>query len=139
MLYFDKKGKLSPRYVGSYVIRKQVGKVAYKLDLSFEITMVHLVFHVSVLRKFVVDPSSIMPLEEVGIEENLTYEEVSVEILDWQVKKLRNKEVSCVNVLWRNQLVKSVTWEVKLLSYPSLKALNSCMIFFMSYYMHAYS
>ena len=75
--------------------------------------MVHPVFHVSMLRKCLGDPSSIVPLEVINVEENLTYEEVPVEILDRQVKKLRNKEVASVKVLWRNQLVESATWEAE--------------------------
>ena len=110
---FGKNGKLSPRYVGPYRIVKRVGKVVYELELPFEMSMVHLVFHVSMLRKCIGDPSSIVPLEVVNVEENLTYEEVPVEILDRQVKRLRNKEIASVKVLWRNQLVESTTWEAE--------------------------
>ncbi|MDV3192332.1 MAG: hypothetical protein Q8853_02695, partial [Candidatus Phytoplasma australasiaticum] len=57
-----------------------------------DMNMVHSAFHVSILRKYVGDPSGIVPLELVGIMEyNLTYEEVPVEILDRQLKRLRNK------------------------------------------------
>jgi hypothetical protein len=73
--------------------------VAYERDLSLELASVNPVFHVSMLRKCVGDPSSIVPLGVVNVEENLTYEEVPVEILDRQVKKLRNKEVASVKVL----------------------------------------
>ena len=110
---FGKKGKLSPRYVGPYQIVKRVGSVAYELDLPLEMSMVHPVFHVSMLRKCLGDPSSIVPLEVVNVEENLSYEEVPVEILDRQVKRLRNKEIASVKVLWRNQLVESATWEAE--------------------------
>ena len=54
-----------------------------------------------------------MSLQDVSIEENLTYEEVPVEILDRQVKRLRNKEITSVKVLWRNKLVESATWEAE--------------------------
>ena len=57
------------------------------------------------LKKCIGDPVSILPLEGLGVDENLSYEEVPVEILDRQVKKLRNKEVVSVKVLWRNHLV----------------------------------
>ena len=109
VVHFGKKGKLSPRYVGPYQIVKRVGSVAYELDLPLEMSMVHPVFHVSMLRKCLGDPSSIVPLEVANVEENLSYEEVPVEILDRQIKRLRNKDVASVKVLWRNQLVESAT------------------------------
>ena len=65
------------------------------------------------LRKCLGDPSSIVPLEVVNVEENLSYEEVPVEILDRQIKRLRNKEIASVKVLWRNQLVESAIWEAE--------------------------
>ena len=47
------------------------------------------------------------------MNENVSYEEVPIEILDRQVKTLRNKEVDSVKVLWRNQLVEGATWEAE--------------------------
>ncbi|WMV29676.1 hypothetical protein MTR67_023061 [Solanum verrucosum] len=110
---FGKKGKLSPRYVGSYQIVKRIGKVAYELDLPNELASVHLVFHVSMLKKCIGDSVSIIYLEGLGVYESLSYEEAPVEILDRQVKKLRNKEVASVKVLWRNHLVEGDTWETE--------------------------
>lgn len=75
--------------------------------------MVYLVFQVLMLRKFMGDPNFIVPLKYVIIEEYLTYEDVIVEILDLQVRRLRNKEVTSVKVLWRNQQVESASWEVE--------------------------
>ena len=111
---FGKKGKLSPRYVGPYKVMRRIGKVAYELELPSEMDLVHPVFHVSMLRKCVGDPNAIVPLDVVGVvEDNLTYEEVPVQILDRQVKRLRNKDVASVKVLWRNQQVESATWEAE--------------------------
>ncbi|WMV24621.1 hypothetical protein MTR67_018006, partial [Solanum verrucosum] len=53
------------------------------------------------------------PLEGLKIKENLAYEEVPVEILERQVKRLRNKEVASMKVLWRNHLVEGATWEAE--------------------------
>ena len=92
---------------------KRFGNAAYELDLPLEMSMVHPVFHVSMLRKCLGDPSAIVPLDMVNVEENLSYEEVPVEILDRQVKRLRNKEIASVKVLWGNQLVESATWEAE--------------------------
>ncbi|CAN4105365.1 unnamed protein product [Withania somnifera] len=110
---FGKKGKLSPRYIGPYKIIKRYGQVAYELELPQELSTVHPVFHVSMLRRCISDPSSITPIEDVQITEDLTYEEVPIAILDRQVKKLRNKEMASIKVLWRNQQVEEVTWEAE--------------------------
>ncbi|WMV24817.1 hypothetical protein MTR67_018202 [Solanum verrucosum] len=109
VMKFGKKGKLSPRYVGPYEILKRVEKVAYELKLPIKLAPVHPVFHIFMLKKCIGNPMSIVPLEGLGVNENLSYEKVSGEILDCQVKKLRNKEVASVKVLWRNHLVEGVT------------------------------
>ncbi|WMV50334.1 hypothetical protein MTR67_043719 [Solanum verrucosum] len=113
VMRFGKKGKLSPQYVGPYQILTSVGEVAYELELPSELAPVHPVFHVSILKKCIGDLVSILPLEGLGVDENLSYGEVPVEILDRQVKKLRNKEVVSFKVLWRNHLVEGSTWEVE--------------------------
>ncbi|WMV55013.1 hypothetical protein MTR67_048398 [Solanum verrucosum] len=61
VMRFGKKGKLTPHYVGSYQILKRVGKVAYELDFRNELALVHPVSHVSILKKCVGDPTSIVP------------------------------------------------------------------------------
>ncbi|WMV49795.1 hypothetical protein MTR67_043180 [Solanum verrucosum] len=113
VMWFGKKGKLSPRYVGPYRISKRIGKVAYELELPQELATVHLVFHVSMLKKCMGDPSLIIPTEDIGIKDSLSYEEIPVQILDRQVRKLKTKEVTSVKVLWRNQFVEEATWEAE--------------------------
>ncbi|TMX01947.1 hypothetical protein EJD97_023034 [Solanum chilense] len=103
---FVKKGKHSPRYIGPYRIFKRVGNLAYELELPKELEAVHPVFYMSIVKKFLVDPSLIVPTENVGIKDNLSNEEVLVQILDRQVHTLRKKEVASVHVLWRNHLLK---------------------------------
>ena len=108
---FGKKGKLILHYVGPYEILQRIEKVAYKLRLPSDLALVHPVFHVSMPTNCVGDPESIISIEVISVDENLSYEEVRVEILDRQLKKLRNKEVACVKVLWRNHVVEGETWE----------------------------
>ena len=91
---FGKKGKLSPGHIGPCRISKRVGNVAYELELPQELEAVHLVFHISMLKKCLSDPSLIVPIEKFGVKDNISYEEVPVRILDRQVRKLRTKEVS---------------------------------------------
>ncbi|WMV14130.1 hypothetical protein MTR67_007515 [Solanum verrucosum] len=111
VMRFGKKGKLSPRYVGHYRILKRIGKVAYELELPTDLAAVDPVFHISLLKKCVGDPASVMPLETVAVKDSLSYEDVPVEILDRQVRRLRNKEVASVKVWWRSQSVERAIWE----------------------------
>ncbi|TMX03424.1 hypothetical protein EJD97_016443 [Solanum chilense] len=63
--------------------------------------------------KYIGDPDSILPIEVLGINDNLSYEEVPVEILYIQVKRLINKEVGSIKVLWRNYLVEGATCDAE--------------------------
>ena len=86
VMRFDRKEKLNPRYVGPYKILKRIGKVADELELTAELAAVHPIFHISLLKKCVDDPASIVPLESVAVNDSLSYEDVLVEILDRQVR-----------------------------------------------------
>ncbi|KAL5568108.1 hypothetical protein UlMin_024683 [Ulmus minor] len=75
VMQFGKKGKLSPRYIEPFEILERIGKVAYRLALPPELSSVHNVFHVSMLRKYISDPSHVLESEPIEVHENLTYEE----------------------------------------------------------------
>ena len=111
VIRFGKRGKLSPRYIGPYPIIERIGPVAYKLNLPDELSRIHNVFHMSMLRKYVYDPSHVLKDLPIHIEENLTYEEQPVEILDRRDQGLRTKIIPLVKVLWRNQSYEEATWE----------------------------
>ncbi|CAN6712584.1 unnamed protein product [Malus baccata var. baccata] len=106
---FGKKCKLSPRYIGPYMITERVGEVAYRLDMPSELSKVHDVFHVFMLRHYISDPSHMIPPQPLEINSNLTYDEEPMTILDWKDKVLRNKTVRLVKVLWRNHSVEEAT------------------------------
>ncbi|WMV09189.1 hypothetical protein MTR67_002574 [Solanum verrucosum] len=59
------------------------------------------------------NPSIIIPTKDIGIKDNLSYEEIPIEILGRHVRKLRSKEVALVMVLWRNQFGEEATWEAE--------------------------
>ncbi|XP_070056986.1 uncharacterized protein [Nicotiana tomentosiformis] len=107
------EGKLRLRYVGPYRIIQRKGEVAHKLGLSPGMSLVHPVFHVSMLKKVVGDPSAIAPVETIEVNEELSYEEIPVAIIHRQLRKLRNKEIAYIKVLWRNQQVEEATWEAE--------------------------
>ncbi|XP_070010665.1 uncharacterized protein [Nicotiana sylvestris] len=113
VMRLGKKGKLSPRYVGPYRVTQRIRQVAYRLEFPPEMSLVHPAFHVSMLKKVVGDPSTIVPIEAIEVNEELSYEEIAVAILDRKFHKLRNKEVSSVKVLWQSQQVEEATWEVE--------------------------
>ncbi|KAL0534344.1 hypothetical protein IC582_028634 [Cucumis melo] len=111
VLRFERKGKLRPRFVGPFEILERIGPVAYRLALPPSLSTVHDVFHVSMLRKYVPDPSHVVDYEPLEIDENLSYVEQPVEVLAREVKTLRNKQIPLVKVLWRNHRVEEATWE----------------------------
>ncbi|XP_070679239.1 uncharacterized protein [Malus domestica] len=109
VVQFGKKGKLSPRYIGPYMITERVGEVAYRLELPSKLSKVHNVFHVSMLRHYVTNPSHVIPPQPLEINLNLTYDEEPMTLLDWKDKELRNKTVPLVKVLWKNYSVEEAT------------------------------
>ena len=88
MMSFGKNKKLSPRFVGPYQILKHIWKFFYELDFSNKLVSVHPVFHVSMLESCIQDLLSIIPMERIGVDESLSCEEVQVEILLRQFKRL---------------------------------------------------
>ena len=72
VMRFRKKKKLSPRYVGPYKNMKRVSKVENELELPAKLEAVHPVFHISLLKKCVGDPASIVPLESEAVEDSLS-------------------------------------------------------------------
>ena len=106
---FGKKGKLSPRYIGPFEILERIGVLAYRLALPPNLASVHDVFHISMLRKYVYDPSHVIEFESLEVFENLTYEEKPVKILDKKDQVLRNRVIPLVKVFWRNHVVEEAT------------------------------
>ena len=67
---FGKKGKLSPRFIEPYEVIEKVGSVAYRLALSLELEKIHNVFHVSMLRRYMSDPSHVVSSETIELRPN---------------------------------------------------------------------
>ena len=88
---FGKKTKLIPRYIVPYRVYKRAGNVAYELELHQDIETVHPIFHVSMLKKCLVDSSLIVPTENVWIKDSLSSEEFPVQILDSSSSQVENK------------------------------------------------
>ncbi|GKB81386.1 putative reverse transcriptase domain-containing protein, partial [Tanacetum coccineum] len=91
VVQFGKKGKLAPRYMGPFEIVECVRPVAYRLKLPQEQSCAHNTFHVSNLKKCLAEPDVQVPLDEIEIDENLRFVEEPIEIVEWDVKKLKRR------------------------------------------------
>ena len=111
ILRFGKKGKLSPRYIGPYEIIERIGTLAYRLDLPPELSRIHNVFHICMLRKYMPHHSHVIRPELVELQIDLTYAVEPVQILSREVKKLRSKRIPLVKVQWQNHHREEATWE----------------------------
>ncbi|XP_074313955.1 uncharacterized protein LOC141649158 [Silene latifolia] len=111
IIRFDKRGKLSKKYIGPYKIFARVGEVAYRLALPPSLDQVHNVFDVSQLWKYMSDPSHVLDVEKIELDEALTYAEIPKEVLDRKVSKTRNGESVLLKVLWSNHNVEEATWK----------------------------
>ncbi|KAK4734240.1 hypothetical protein R3W88_008501 [Solanum pinnatisectum] len=98
VMRFGKKGKLSPRYIGPNEILECVGSVAYRLTLPPNLSGVHLVFHVSMLKRYHGDGDYIIKWNSIVLDKDLKYGEEQIAILDHDVRKLRTKEIKSVKV-----------------------------------------
>ena len=113
VMRFGKKEKLAPRYIRPFEILERIGMVAYRLALPLDMSQVHPVFHVSMLRKYISDPSHVLQPQSVEVNDDLTYEEEPVAIVDYQIRQLRSKTIPMVKVLWRSNNVEEHTCEME--------------------------
>ena len=109
VIRFRKRGKLNPKYIGPFRIVERSGLVAYRLELPSELSRIHNVFHVSMLRKYISDPSHVLETPPFELDEDLTFEVQPVGIVDQEIKELRNKTILMVKVLWRSGSIEETT------------------------------
>ena len=89
IMRFEKKGKLSPKFIEPFEILERVKKVVYRLALSPDLASVHNIFQVSMLTKYISDPYHILRQEPIEVYKDLTYEEKPIKIIDRQKKKAK--------------------------------------------------
>ncbi|GKB55291.1 putative reverse transcriptase domain-containing protein, partial [Tanacetum coccineum] len=98
VIRFGRRGKLSPQYIGPFKIIERIGPVVYKLELLNKLRGIHSTFHVSNLKKCLADENLVIPLEEIQLEDKLHFIEEPVEIMDREVKQLKQSQIPIVKV-----------------------------------------
>ena len=98
VMRFGKRGKLSPRYIGPFEVLKREEEVTYELALPPGLSGMHPVFHVSMLKRYHGDGNYIIHWDSILLDENLTYEQESVAILDREIRKLRSREIASIKL-----------------------------------------
>ncbi|GKE10216.1 hypothetical protein Tco_1413767 [Tanacetum coccineum] len=111
VIRFGKRGKLNPRYIGPFKILVKVGTVAYQLELPEQLSRVHSTFHVSNLKKCLSDERLAILLDEIHVDDKLNFIEELVEIIDREVKRLKQSRIPIVKVCWNSRRGLEYTWE----------------------------
>ncbi|GJX84122.1 putative reverse transcriptase domain-containing protein [Tanacetum coccineum] len=111
VIRFGKRGKLNPRYIGPFKILAKVGTLAYRLKLPEQLSRVHITFYVSNLKKCFVDEPLAIPLDEIQIDDKLNFIGEPVEIMDREVKRLKQSRIPIVKVCWNSRRGPEFTWE----------------------------
>ncbi|GKE89134.1 putative reverse transcriptase domain-containing protein [Tanacetum coccineum] len=111
LICFGKRGKLNPRYIGPFKILAKVRTVAYQLELPEQLSRVHSTFHVSNLKKCLIDEPLAILLDEIYVDDKLNFIEEPVEIMDREVKRLKQSRIPIVKVRWNSRRGPGYTWE----------------------------
>jgi hypothetical protein len=111
MQRFKVKGRLSPRFIEPFLILKRVGEASYQLELPDHLADVHDVFHVSQLKKCLREPEEQLPMEDLSVQDDLTYMEYLIKILDTLTRVTRSKVIRMCKVQWSHHGEDETTWE----------------------------
>ncbi|GJV93256.1 retrovirus-related pol polyprotein from transposon TNT 1-94 [Tanacetum coccineum] len=111
VIRFGKRGKLNPHYIGPFKILERIDPMAYKLELPEELRNVHSTFHVSNLKKFLSNESLVIPMKELRLDDKLNFLEEPVEIMDREVKQLKQHHIPIVKVRWNSKRGQNLRWD----------------------------
>ncbi|GJX00398.1 hypothetical protein Tco_0184311, partial [Tanacetum coccineum] len=92
-------------------ILARVGPVAYTLELHGELKGVYSTFYVSNLKKCLAEGDIVVSMDEIQLDDNLHMIEEPVEIVDREVKRLKQSRILIVKVCWNSQRGPEFTWE----------------------------
>nr|GEY94450.1 reverse transcriptase domain-containing protein [Tanacetum cinerariifolium] len=111
VIRFGKRRKLSPRFIRPFKVIGRIRPVAYKLELPHKLRGIHDTLHVSNLKRCFVNDDVVIPLDEFQLDDKLHFVEKPVEIMDREVKRLKQSRISIVKVCWNSRRGPELTWE----------------------------
>nr|GEV53246.1 putative reverse transcriptase domain-containing protein [Tanacetum cinerariifolium] len=111
VVHFGKRRKLSPRFIGPFKVIERIGPIAYKLELLNKLRRIHNTFHVSNLKRCFMNDDVVIPLDEVQLDYKLHFVKEPVEIMDREVKRLKQSRIPIVKVRWNSWRRPEFTWE----------------------------
>ncbi|GKE21950.1 putative reverse transcriptase domain-containing protein [Tanacetum coccineum] len=98
VIRFGKRGKLNPRYIRPFKVLAKVGTVAYRLELLDQLSRVYSTFHVSNMKKCLSEEPLAILLDEIQIDDKINFIKKPVEIMDREVKRLKQSRIPIVKV-----------------------------------------
>nr|GEV64103.1 putative reverse transcriptase domain-containing protein [Tanacetum cinerariifolium] len=111
VICFGKCGKLSLRFIGPFKVIERIGPVAYKLELPDKLRWIHDTFHVFNIKMCFVNDDVVIPFDEVQLDEKFHFVEEPVEIMDREVKRIKQSRISIVKVHWNSRCGPEFNWE----------------------------
>nr|GEU76242.1 hypothetical protein [Tanacetum cinerariifolium] len=110
---FRKHEKLSPYYIGPFMIIARVGLVAYTLELPEELKGIHSTFHVLNLKRYLAEGDIVVSIDEIQLDDKLHMIKEPVELVDKEVKRLKQSRIPIVKVRWNSQRGLEFNWDRK--------------------------
>nr|GEY21092.1 putative reverse transcriptase domain-containing protein [Tanacetum cinerariifolium] len=111
VIRFGNHGKLSSRFIGPFKVIERIGPVAYKLEFPDKLRGIHDTFHVSNIKRCFVNDEVAIPLDKVQLDDKLYFVEEPVEIMDREVKQLKQSRIPIIKVRWNSRRGPKFTWE----------------------------
>ncbi|GKC28051.1 hypothetical protein Tco_1035345 [Tanacetum coccineum] len=111
VIRFSKRGKLNSRYIRPFNVLAKVETVAYRLEHPQLVSRVHSTFHISNLKKCLSDELLVIPLDEIQIDDKPHFVEEPMEIMDREVKWLKQSRIPIIKVRWNSGRAPEFTWE----------------------------